>query len=134
MFRKAQFSFDLLITLGIMCVIFIALFQFYILKSESSEIIRDKIDAKKLAESLSSRINVVLRAGNGTVSNFMIPTTIAGGKNYSIHAANRRVEIALGNSTISSQIQTSDVSSIDINTKKGAFIAISNRNGQIFIQ
>ncbi len=124
---------DLMLVIAIMLLLFLGLFQFYISKAESASIVRGKTSAKELSEGLAGRINAVLNAGNGTIANYSLPETLSDGKDYGISVSNRRVEISFESSTISSQITTSNINSIDLNSRKGTEIGIKNENGKIII-
>lgn len=134
MAKRAQFSFDLLVIVAIMLVLFLSLFQYYSSKSEAALLTRHKASAKGISEGLASRANAVLQAGNGSQANFSLPEALADGVDYSVSAANRRVEVSFPNSAVSSLLLTSDVSSIDLNTRKGSEVLIRNIGGGLSIE
>ncbi|MFH0972017.1 MAG: hypothetical protein V1835_05640 [Candidatus Micrarchaeota archaeon] len=131
---RAQFSFDLMVVVGIMLVLFLSLFQFYISKSESVQIVREKTEAKALAENIAKQINSVLQAGNGSSASTMLPQKLDDGEDYSISVANRRVEIAVGGATASELVATSAVSPTNLDPMKGSRITFTNIGGGISIQ
>jgi len=134
MIKRGQFSFDLMIVVGIMLVLFLALFQFYVGKAEGAANTRAKLSAKAITDSLAARINSVAQSGNGTVSRFRLPQTIADGKNYTIGIPGRRVEVSADGMSVSSLISAAATVSGDLNLKKGGEIQISNVDNGIFVE
>ncbi|MEK6954030.1 MAG: hypothetical protein AABX01_03415 [Candidatus Micrarchaeota archaeon] len=134
MSKKAQFSFDLMVVISIMLLLFLGLFQFYIGKAEGASITRQKLSAKSISDTLASRMDSVLQAGNGTESKFSLPQTLSDGENYTIEIVGRRVDVVFNRASVSSLLSSSDLLSVDLNARKGTEIEISSIGGKIYLK
>ncbi|MBI5224982.1 hypothetical protein HY989_03860 [Candidatus Micrarchaeota archaeon] len=132
MIKRAQFSFDLLLVLGIMLIIFLLLFNYYTEKTQSTNSQQKQFLARQAASEISEIVNSVYLGGNGASSSYFLPTDLQG-SDYSLTISNRRVEILLYGSSVSSAILTSGVASPDLNAKKGSSIVFANVNGAITV-
>ena len=132
MVKKAQFSFDLLLVLGIMLVIFLLLFNYYSEKTQTTNFQQKQFLASQTASEISEIVNSVYLAGNGASASYFLPNDLQG-SDYSLTISNRRDEISLDGNSVSSAILTSGVTSSDLNLKKGSSIIFTNANGAITI-
>ncbi|MEK6843644.1 MAG: hypothetical protein AABY04_04095 [Candidatus Micrarchaeota archaeon] len=132
MVKKAQFSFDLLLVLGIMLVIFLLLFNYYSEKTQTTNFQQKQFLASQTASEISEIVNSVYLAGNGASASYFLPNDLQG-SDYSLTISNRRAEISLDGNSVSSAILTSGVTSSDLNLKKGSSIIFTNANGAITI-
>jgi len=136
---RAQISFDLLAIATFTLLIFLIIFELYILESNRVRIIENRLDAKRIANMVVRGINGVMRI-NGTSVQVGLPETLESGESYflSIRGVGRRVDISWpvssSNVSLSVPLLTSNVTDINITKTAGSGITnvdISNVNGAI---
>ncbi|MFH1257456.1 MAG: hypothetical protein ABIG96_03125 [Candidatus Micrarchaeota archaeon] len=131
--NKAQFSVDLLMVIGIMLLLFLALFQFYLSKSQDVRLVSEKLKGKEIADSVSEKVNLALLGGNGTEIKYNLPGNILD-KDYDVSISGRRVEVGMQGFVVSSPILTSNIETPDLNSKKGQEMVFVNLDGKIIVK
>jgi len=122
-------------------IIFLEMFEVYVLESNSARIIESKTSASRVGSSIARTINEVLKA-NGTSALVTIPESLDTGETYyvGIKAAGRRVDvfwpISAQNTSIGVAILTSNVTELNISKSVGSgqtALTIINLDGAVNI-
>jgi hypothetical protein len=140
--RKGQMSMDFLAIVIFAFIIFLEMFEVYVLESNSARIIESKTSASRVGSSIARTINEVSKA-NGTSALVTIPESLDTGETYyvSIKATGRRVDvfwpISAQNTSIGVAILTSNVTELNISKSVGSgqtALNITNLNGAVNVE
>ena len=123
-------------------IIFLEMFEVYVLESNSARIIESKTSASRVGSSIARTINEVSKA-NGTSALVTIPESLDTGETYyvRIKATGRRVDvfwpISAQNTSIGVAILTSNVTELNISKSVGSgqtALNITNLNGAVNVE
>jgi hypothetical protein len=135
--RRCQLSFDFLAIVLFTFLLFLALFEVYVLESTSARINEAKISAQRVGSIVARAINRVSRE-NGTGTQVAIPESLDTSDTYylDVQASGRRVDvfwpISSQNRSIAVPILTSNVTAFNISKSVGSnqsTLYIANSNG-----
>lgn len=148
-FRRAQISFEFMLTLGFLIIVFLVMMTYFNAKTSEASDLKTYLDGKRICEAVANNINIVLQEGDGYYKNFSIPEDVYWGHNYSLVLCQNQVYINWGTGSYYSNVFTADINvygceslncSIDFsrgcNISRGENISeymVSNKKGKIYI-
>jgi len=123
--RKGQMSMDFLVIVIFAFIIFLEIFQIYVLEGISARILESRTSALRIGSGVARVINEVSKE-NGTSAVITIPESLDTSETYyvSIKASGRRVEvfwpISTQNRSIAVPILTNNVTELNISKTAGS--------------
>jgi len=130
--KKAQITTDFIIVLIIILIIFLSVFSIINKRNNDYSANELQLNAKKIANDLSSTINNIYLAGDGYNTSLFLPNTLIGSIEYniSVYPDSYFIEVRYNSKQYKSKILTSN---IDSGMFSKGNINIQNQNGYIQI-
>ncbi|MBI2675887.1 MAG: hypothetical protein HYX24_05485 [Candidatus Aenigmarchaeota archaeon] len=126
--RKMQAAMEFMVILGAFVFLLAASIHVSMQKTREVEQASDDLEAGRILEMASSKLNTALLEGDGFSANLTLPEKMRG-KGYSINISNGVLYISLPGNTYPTRLLTSNITG---SLRKGENM-ISNRNGGLYI-
>ncbi|MFH0860478.1 MAG: hypothetical protein V1921_04705 [Candidatus Altiarchaeota archaeon] len=130
----SQASMELILTIGIIMLIFVVVVLTSIEKSRESDEVKMFLDARRIMTSVADNINTISEQGSGFYLYFSIPERIFGYRDYNISAYENIVEITWENYVLSTPVIVSNVSILDLKMGETERNCVMNKDGRVCIR
>lgn len=108
-FRRAQVTFEFMLTLGFLIIIFLLVMVYFNQKTAESSDLKSYLDGQRICTAVANNINIILQEGDGYYKNFSIPEDVYLGNNYTMVLCKNQIYINWGKRSYYCSVFTSDI-------------------------